>query len=68
MIFDEPTIACSFGAFFQAASSYRVPYKTGAETSFNTFRFNIDTAHFGVSIEPKQTKHEPKQAESRKFV
>jgi hypothetical protein len=31
------------------------------------FRFNIETAYFGVSIDPKQTKNEPKQAGERKF-
>jgi hypothetical protein len=35
---------------------------------FRLFRFNIETAWFGVSIEPKQTKYEPKQTEKRKLA
>jgi hypothetical protein len=34
---------------------------------FRLFRFNIETASFGVSIGPKQTKYEPKQTEKRKL-
>jgi hypothetical protein len=33
---------------------------------FRLFRFYTETASFGVSIEPKQTKDQPKQTETRK--
>jgi hypothetical protein len=33
---------------------------------FRLFRFNIETANFSVSIEPKQITNEPKQMEKMK--
>jgi len=33
---------------------------------FRLFRFYIETASFGVSIEPKQTEDQPKQTETKR--
>jgi hypothetical protein len=33
--------------------------------SFRLFRFYLETASFGVSIEPNQTENKPKQTETK---
>ena len=54
---------------FETSSIRKQPKLVSAlsetKRSFRLFRFELETASFGVSIEPKQTENKPKQTETK---
>ncbi len=57
----------SFETSFDSKQPKLVSALSETKRLFRLFRFYTETASFGVSIEPKQAKDQPKQTETNRY-